>query len=309
MQSAENEMKPRSADEQSMDEILASIRRMLNDETAPAGAAEGQGTADGTEDVLLLDQTMLIPLSPPQPAISASVRYPAAGVAPPPPLADVPAITAHFAPPPPAFAAETTVSELDLGAAPPAPPTPHAAEITPPPAALDEAPDTAPQATILEPLVMETVTSEPVEMADTVAPVSADAPALPQEAEVTAPPGVAISQSDAPQIDALQIDALQSDVPQIDVPQIDGPQSGVPQPEAPKVDTDAAVTAALEKLVERLSAERLFAVTRAAPTLEDLVRDEIRPVLKTWLDANLPAMVEKLVKAEIALVVKAATQP
>jgi hypothetical protein len=34
-------------------------------------------------------------------------------------------------------------------------------------------------------------------------------------------------------------------------------------------------------------------------TLEDLVRDMLRPMLKAWLDDNLPAMVERLVRAEI----------
>jgi uncharacterized protein len=34
-------------------------------------------------------------------------------------------------------------------------------------------------------------------------------------------------------------------------------------------------------------------------TLEDLVREMLRPLLKTWLDDNLPSMVERLVRAEI----------
>jgi cell pole-organizing protein PopZ len=37
-----------------------------------------------------------------------------------------------------------------------------------------------------------------------------------------------------------------------------------------------------------------------------LVRDEIRPILKEWLDANLPSMVERLVRAEIERVVNRA---
>ena len=36
-----------------------------------------------------------------------------------------------------------------------------------------------------------------------------------------------------------------------------------------------------------------------ARTLEDLVREMLRPMLKTWLDDNLPGMVERLVRAEI----------
>ncbi|MBR1188872.1 PopZ family protein [Bradyrhizobium sp. AUGA SZCCT0160] len=36
-----------------------------------------------------------------------------------------------------------------------------------------------------------------------------------------------------------------------------------------------------------------------ARTLEDLVKEMLRPMLKSWLDDNLPGLVEKLVKAEI----------
>jgi uncharacterized protein len=34
-------------------------------------------------------------------------------------------------------------------------------------------------------------------------------------------------------------------------------------------------------------------------TLEDLVKEMLRPMLRDWLDANLPSMVERLVKREI----------
>jgi cell pole-organizing protein PopZ len=34
-------------------------------------------------------------------------------------------------------------------------------------------------------------------------------------------------------------------------------------------------------------------------TLEDLVREMLQPMLKVWLDDNLPGMVERLVRAEI----------
>jgi cell pole-organizing protein PopZ len=38
-------------------------------------------------------------------------------------------------------------------------------------------------------------------------------------------------------------------------------------------------------------------------TLEMLVREELRPILKDWLDSNLPEMVERLVRVEIARLV------
>ena len=41
-----------------------------------------------------------------------------------------------------------------------------------------------------------------------------------------------------------------------------------------------------------------------ARTLEDLVKDMLRPMLKNWLDENLPTMVERLVRAEIERVAR-----
>lgn len=42
-------------------------------------------------------------------------------------------------------------------------------------------------------------------------------------------------------------------------------------------------------------------IVRSGETsLEDLTRELMRPMLKEWLDANLPAMVEQMVAAEIA---------
>jgi cell pole-organizing protein PopZ len=36
-----------------------------------------------------------------------------------------------------------------------------------------------------------------------------------------------------------------------------------------------------------------------ARTLEDLVKEMLRPMLKSWIDDNLPGLVERIVKAEI----------
>lgn len=61
----------------------------------------------------------------------------------------------------------------------------------------------------------------------------------------------------------------------------------------------AAAAAAVGSLVKRLAGERGTAVHRDGPTIEDLVREELRPLLKSWLDANLPVLVERVVRAEI----------
>lgn len=39
---------------------------------------------------------------------------------------------------------------------------------------------------------------------------------------------------------------------------------------------------------------------RSGTTVEDLVREALKPMLKEWLDSNLPALVESLVKKEIS---------
>ncbi len=57
-------------------------------------------------------------------------------------------------------------------------------------------------------------------------------------------------------------------------------------------ETSAAVDAALNTLAQSV-------LVRSARTLEDLVREMLRPMLKNWLDANLPSLVERLVRAEI----------
>jgi cell pole-organizing protein PopZ len=49
----------------------------------------------------------------------------------------------------------------------------------------------------------------------------------------------------------------------------------------------------------RVLGQRQTAVYRGGPSLEDIVRDELRPILKNWLDENLAPMVERSVRAEI----------
>jgi cell pole-organizing protein PopZ len=74
--------------------------------------------------------------------------------------------------------------------------------------------------------------------------------------------------------------------------------AGIVAPEAA-----AAAAQAVGSLVRTLAAERAMQVHSNGPTIEDIVRAEIRPILKHWLDTNLPPMVERLVRAEIERVV------
>ena len=79
-----------------------------------------------------------------------------------------------------------------------------------------------------------------------------------------------------------------------------------PAPTAASLVAPAAAAAAatsVDALMRTLAAERSAAVSRGLVTIEDLVREEIRPLLKAWLDNHLPPVVERLVQAEIERVV------
>ena len=89
-------------------------------------------------------------------------------------------------------------------------------------------------------------------------------------------------------------------------------------PDAPDEADDAAMDAPpllaperREGMRESLAALAILAQPGAAPrivrsgetSLEGLTRELLRPALAEWLDQNLPAMVERLVSAEIARIV------
>jgi uncharacterized protein len=92
------------------------------------------------------------------------------------------------------------------------------------------------------------------------------------------------------------------------------------QPASAESDTDevlvaagtaAASTAASAALAQELNRKGGSAGVGALSigsgrTLEDLVKEMIRPMLREWLDANLPGLVERMVKREIERMVRRA---
>jgi hypothetical protein len=79
-------------------------------------------------------------------------------------------------------------------------------------------------------------------------------------------------------------------------------QAYAPPPQPPterliSASTSAAVDSAFNSLAQTV-------LVQNARTLEDLVREMLRPMLKGWLDDNLPGMVERIVKAEIERVAR-----
>jgi cell pole-organizing protein PopZ len=59
----------------------------------------------------------------------------------------------------------------------------------------------------------------------------------------------------------------------------------------------AAVSAAFNSLASTVLSEN-------ARTLEDIVKEMMRPMLREWLEQNLPSVVERVVRAEIERVAR-----
>ncbi|MGH6672885.1 MAG: PopZ family protein [Xanthobacteraceae bacterium] len=88
-----------------------------------------------------------------------------------------------------------------------------------------------------------------------------------------------------------------SDVSFDEAPERPAPQASInanmnPQPQLLSSATSAAVDSAFNALAQTV-------LVQNARTLEDLVREMLRPMLKNWLDENLPGLVERLVRSEI----------
>jgi cell pole-organizing protein PopZ len=100
----------------------------------------------------------------------------------------------------------------------------------------------------------------------------------------------------------------------------------MPEPEEPRREAPSRPQEAAASL-ERLVSEETFAASTAALSqlsrtmrkgkdaqigggrmVEDLVREALEPMLKTWLDANLQGIVERLVRQEIERMVRRAEE-
>jgi cell pole-organizing protein PopZ len=70
--------------------------------------------------------------------------------------------------------------------------------------------------------------------------------------------------------------------------------------------TSAASSDVLSQLAKAILDRRDIGVGGRDMTIEGLVREMLRPLLKEWLDRNLPYLIERLVKKEIDLLVNGA---
>jgi uncharacterized protein len=242
---------PAKVQEPSMEEILASIRRIIADDEAKPSAAEKAPPPSPPPAAAA---------APAKPAPAPAARAPVDNPPPPAPPAAAPAppkAAAPAAPPPPMPAPSATNSQDDIDALL---------------NGLDEATtaeEIRPAAPEPEPDVLELT----------------DEMALPEP-----PPQPAFRKVEPP--DDLEFTEAAAKAPPRE-PAFELPPAS-PMDSRPILShsTVSAVESAFNSLAHTV-------LSNNARTLEDLVKEMLRPMLKSWLDDNLPGLVERIVKAEI----------
>jgi uncharacterized protein len=236
---------PAKVQEPSMEEILASIRRIIaDDEAKPADRPAAAAPAAPPPKPVMKD----IPPSA-IPAVRASAAKPAAPAPAPKP--------APPAPPPAAAAASNNQDDIDAMLA-----------------SLEE--DTA-----------EEEVRKPQPDGDVFE--LTDEMALPDPPPAPAPPPAASFSKIDPQDDLEFTEARAAQRhPVPEPPPVEMPMPGPILSRS----TVNAVESAFNTLAHTV-------LSNNARTLEDLVKEMLRPMLKSWLDDNLPGLVERIVKAEI----------
>ncbi|MGF1632086.1 MAG: DUF2497 domain-containing protein [Kiloniellaceae bacterium] len=290
--------KPEAQNEPTMEEILASIRRIISeDEPQDAKPAEAAPSAPSAPPVVKA-----------KPAVAAA---PAAVAAPPQPAASVRGAD-NILDLTRMVTEDGSIVDLEAVNAPEeAAEAEAAAEVPEPPA--EEAPDMAAEVEP-EPEAAEAPEVPEVEDAAVAEPV-AEEPAAEEAAQDAAEDAVEDSAADAPEEAAPAEAAPEEEAPEEEAPEEEAPAAAslVPAPVGEESEFVSAATA-----VEATAS--LAAVTKAAManrqsdavaigggrSLEDLVRQSLAPELKGWLDENLPDLVERIVREEIRKMVRRA---
>jgi cell pole-organizing protein PopZ len=92
-------------------------------------------------------------------------------------------------------------------------------------------------------------------------------------------------------------------MPPPDKERIPVPAEGFKKPELVSEEALAASTAALSQLAQSVSRTR-EPTPGQSKTVDEVVREAVEPMLKTWLDTNLPRIVERMVREAIDRVVR-----
>jgi cell pole-organizing protein PopZ len=237
---------PAKVQEPSMEEILASIRRIIADDEAKPPAAEKPPAPEPAKPAAAAPAKPAAPQDVAAPKAPAAAK-PAPAPAPPPPAA-----------PPPA--ANNNQDDID---------------------ALLAGLDDATTADEIRPAPIEPAEPEVLELTDDMA--------------VPTPPPLQQSfQRVEPQDDIEFAESAASRAvhrhPVYESSAFDPPMS--PKQPILSQSTVSAVESAFNTLAHTV-------LSNNARTLEDLVKEMLRPMLKAWLDDNLPGLVERIVKAEI----------
>jgi uncharacterized protein len=252
---------PAKVQEPSMEEILASIRRIIADDEAKPAVEKAAVEA--------------APANKPPPAAPPAKAPVAAEVQPSPPRAPQPA-AAKPAPPikPPVAAAPSPRP------APPAAPPPAAAPVSNSQDDIDALLNGLDEATGPEEIRPPLPESEVFDLTDEMA------------VRMPEPPKASF-QTVEPQDDLEFAESVAASAPHRP-PAFEPPPlvNSSPPPQILSRSTVSAVESAFNTLAHTV-------LSNNARTLEDLVKEMLRPMLKSWLDDNLPGMVERIVKLEI----------
>jgi cell pole-organizing protein PopZ len=226
-----------------MEEILASIRRIIADDEAKPVAADKPSAPAA-------------PAKPEKPVPLPAVKAPASDAAPPAPAVPKAAV----APPPP-------------------PPAPRAA---PAPAEANSQDDIDALLNGLD----EATTPEEIRPASS----DGDVLELTDEMALPDPPRPAFKRVEpTDDLEFAEAGRAAPRPPLFETPPVEGP---VAAQQILSRSTVSAVESAFNSLAHTV-------LSQNARTLEDLVKEMLRPMLKSWLDDNLPGLVERIVKAEI----------
>jgi cell pole-organizing protein PopZ len=295
---------PGSSAEPSMEEILASIRRILKEDDTAKPAAP----VEMDEDVLILDRGMITRPAEPGNAgnlgnLGTATEMPTE----PPPPEPAPAALQYTAEPL-HFASEPTPLTQDFIATAPPEPLP-----APPP---EPAPEPAPAPVSAEPRMFEPQFVQPLPVQPQFIQPQFIQPQIVQ-------PQIVQPQFVQPQFGVAPAPAAQLVQPPIVEPPAPEPWVPAPTPQMeakmpeqnnpPNFEpphgllsdtaTDAAASS-IGALVRSMSVEKSVTVSRhGGLTIEDIVREEIKPLLKAWLDTHLPSLVERVVRSEIERVI------
>ncbi|UVO33723.1 DUF2497 domain-containing protein [Bradyrhizobium arachidis] len=247
---------PAKVTEPSMEEILASIRRIIADDEAKPPPAEAAKPAPAPAAPAPKPQAMAdIPPSkvaaPAKPAAEKPAPPPAAKPAAPPPQ-----------PAPAADAGPNNQDDIDALLA-------GLDEATPAPEVRAPEPEPEPEPDVLE-------------LTDEMAMDPAPAPPPPSFRRVEPRDDLEFAEAPPPR---------PAPAPSYAPVDFDGPPLPPQQPILAQ-STVSAVESAFNSLAHTV-------LSSNARTLEDLVKEMLRPMLKSWLDDNLPGLVERIVKAEI----------